>query len=207
MERETAPEAGCEKDGPLQATRMLFLKEGKVSMFETIDYLQFGNKKQKDAYSSIKKLGIMQNLTKYTPILCGTFPIGIDIVSSDLDIIMNVAEFSAFEKKVTTMYGKKKEFTLKKISIRNVPVIKVNFKYAGFEFELFGQHQPVKEQFAYHHLVIENSVLKHFPNFKEEVIRLKRQGIKTEPAFCKLLGLEGDPYIALLEYGKQKEII
>ncbi|MFF2753091.1 DUF4269 domain-containing protein [Psychrobacillus sp. NPDC058041] len=176
-------------------------------MFETIDYLQFGNKNQKQAYSAIRNLGIMQNLSEYNPILCGTFPIGINIIGSDLDIIMNVADFSSFEKKVTTMYGKQKDFTLKITSIRNVSVIKANFTFDGFEFELFGQHQSVKEQFAYLHMVIENSILKQFPNFKEEVIKLKEQGVKTEPAFCKLLGLERDPYVALLEYGKQKEII
>lgn len=172
-------------------------------MFETIDYLQYGTKNQRRAYSAIKNLGIMQNLSEYNPILCGTIPIGIDIVNSDLDIIMHVEEFSSFEYKVKTLFGNEQNFTFKKTSIRNTPVVKANFEFEGFEFELFGQAQPVKEQYAYLHMIVEDSILKHNPRFKEEVIILKEQGVKTEPAFCTLLHLEGDPYEALLEYGKQ----
>ncbi|WP_313894439.1 DUF4269 domain-containing protein [Psychrobacillus sp.] len=176
-------------------------------MFETIDYLQFGNENQQRAYSAIKNLGIMRSLSEYYPTLCGTLPIGIDIVHSDLDIIMHVEEFSLFEHKVKALFGNEQNFTFKKTSIRNTPVVKANFIFEGFEFELFGQAQRVKEQYAYLHMIVEDSILKHHPNFKEEVIKLKEQGIKTEPAFCALLGLEGDPYEALLEYGKQNGFI
>jgi hypothetical protein len=40
----------------------------------------------------------------------------------------------------------------------------------------------------------------HGERFKNEVIKLKKQGIKTEPAFASLLGLPGDPYGALLKF-------
>ncbi|QFF99113.1 DUF4269 domain-containing protein [Psychrobacillus glaciei] len=176
-------------------------------MFETIDYLQFGNKNQKRAFLAIENLGIIHSLSEYHPILCGTLPIGIDILGSDLDIIMNVVEFTSFEKKVTAFFGNHHDFKLKKTSIRNVPVIKANFTFEGFEFEIFGQPQPVKEQYAYIHMIIENTILNHNPCLKDEVIKLKEQGLKTEPAFCKLLGLEGDPYESLLEFGKSKQII
>ena len=35
--------------------------------------------------------------------------------------------------------------------------------------------------------------------FKNEIKELKAKGIKTEPAFAKLLGLKGDPYLELLK--------
>ena len=36
--------------------------------------------------------------------------------------------------------------------------------------------------------------------FRRKIIELKELGLKTEPAFAKLLGLSGDPYVELLKY-------
>ncbi|WP_246943606.1 DUF4269 domain-containing protein [Bacillus pinisoli] len=176
-------------------------------MFDHIDYLQFGNSKQKSAYNAIRSLGIIDHLSEYHPILCGTLPIEIDIDGSDLDLIFEVYQFSGFEEKVKTLYGDMENFMIKRTLIREVPVVKANFIFEGFEFELFGQPKPVKEQYAYLHMIIEYSLLKQFPHLKAEVMNLKKQGFKTEPAFCMLLGLEGDPYEQLLDYGTQLGII
>ncbi|TQR17544.1 DUF4269 domain-containing protein [Psychrobacillus vulpis] len=176
-------------------------------MIQTIKYLKLGNLKQSRAFSVISDLGIMDDLSEYHPTLCGTLPLGIDIEGSDLDIIMEVANFNQFEKKVKTLYGDQENFILKKLIIRDFPVIKANFIYKEFEFELFGQQQPVNRQYAYLHMIIENVILEQLPLIKEEVIRLKEQGYKTEPAFCKVLGLEGDPYERLVEFGKEKGFI
>lgn len=176
-------------------------------MFDKIDYLQLGNEKQICAYVAISNLGIMDNLSEYNPTLCGTFPLGIDIVGSDLDIIMNVDDFLPYEKKIETLYGDKENFNVKRLLIREVSVVKANFIFGGFEFELFAQPQSVKEQYAYLHMVVENSLLKQFPYIRAEVIQLKKDGFKTEPAFCEVLGLKGDPYVSLLNYGRRRGII
>ena len=176
-------------------------------MFHKIEYLQLGNERQHRAYKAISNLGIMDNLSEYNPILCGTVPIEIDIAGSDLDIIMKVVDFLEYEKRVATLYGDKENFNIKKLFIREASVIKVNFIFSGFEFELFAQHQPVKEQYAYLHMIIEDYLMKQFPDIRAEVIQLKIQGLKTEPAFCKVLGLEGDPFESLLNYGRRLGII
>ncbi|TYS69311.1 DUF4269 domain-containing protein [Sutcliffiella horikoshii] len=36
---------------------------------------------------------------------------------------------------------------------------------------------------------------------------LKQQGYKTEPAFCKLLNISGDPYEGLLLFGVGEGIV
>jgi hypothetical protein len=176
-------------------------------MFDTIDYLQSGNQKQRLAYKAIKDLEIMDKLSEYNPILCGTLPIGVNIESSDLDIIMEVTEFQQFEVKLQTLFGTKECFILKRLLIREVPVVKANFIFGGFEFELFGQPQPVKNQYAYLHMIIENFLIQRYPKIRKEVIKLKKQGYKTEPAFCEVLGIEGDPYETLIDFGKSKGII
>lgn len=176
-------------------------------MFHTIEYLKFGNMKQKKAYKAIRTLGIMEELIDYTPVLCGTIPIEIDIESSDLDIILEVNDFKQFGKKVESLYKDNLDFRLKQTNITNSQVIKANFMFDGFEFELFGQPQPVFTQYAYLHMIIEYQLMQEYPLLKETVIELKQQGYKTELAFCEALGLEGDPYEKLLEIGIEKGII
>lgn len=52
-------------------------------------------------------------------------------------------------------------------------------------------------------MLIEYNLLKTYGDpFRERIIQLKKQGIKTEPAFAQLLGLKGDPYLALLDLEK-----
>ncbi len=70
-----------------------------------------------------------------------------------------------------------------------------------FEIEIFGQSIPTKQQFAYRHLIVEHHLLnKHGEEFRQQIIELKRQGHKTEPAFALALGLTGDPYTELLNF-------
>jgi len=170
-------------------------------MFQTIEYLKNGNERQLNAYSAINTLGIMEDFEEYSPVLCGTIPLGIDIEGSDLDIIFEVNDFTQFKGKIESLYQDMQDFRIKQTKIRNFPVLKANFMFGGFEFELFGQPQPVNEQFAYIHMLIEYHLMKETPQLREKVIVLKQQGYKTEPAFCKALGLEGDPYESLIDYG------
>jgi Domain of unknown function (DUF4269) len=179
-------------------------------MFSSITYLINGNEKQKAAFNTLTKLNIMNNLKEFTPILCGTIPIGIDIEGSDLDIIMEVHDFNSFEEIIKSLYGSQNQFRILHSKVREVPVITANFQFNGFELELFGQATPVKIQNAYLHMIIEYLILERDPNLKVKVVNLKKQGFKTEPAFCRLLGLNGDPYEALIEYGNKiglKEVI
>lgn len=77
-----------------------------------------------------------------------------------------------------------------------------------FPAEIFAQNKPSNQQIAYQHMLIEHEVLiNRSEEFRKEIIRLKDSGMKTEPAFAQLLNLKGDPFQALLEYGKQQKII
>ncbi|WP_336772352.1 DUF4269 domain-containing protein [Paenibacillus sp. MMO-58] len=165
-----------------------------------------GEVKQR-AYEAVDKLGIMRDLAAYTPVLCGTIPIVIDVEGSDLDIAMEVHDAESFRERVALLYGQHEDFCWKEKRIRNLPVYKANFRYEGFEFELFGQPVPVTKQNAYLHMVVEEELMKRNKDLRAQVIRLKSQGIKTEPAFARLLGLEGDPYEALLTLGRELRII
>lgn len=170
-------------------------------MFRDITYLLNGNERQRQAFRAISSLEIMSDLVNYRPILCGTIPIQINIDSSDLDIILEGYDLEEIEERLLQLYNHHREFVLKRIQIRNQPVVKANFIYENFAFEVFAQEKPTVQQNAYLHMVTEYHILQQQPALKQEIIRLKESGMKTEPAFCHVLGLEGDPYEALLEYG------
>jgi hypothetical protein len=56
-------------------------------------------------------------------------------------------------------------------------------------------------------MIIEHHLLVKIPQVREEIIRLKEKGIKTEPAFAQIFGLVGDPYDELLALGTKLGVI
>ncbi|WP_343523377.1 DUF4269 domain-containing protein [Pedobacter sp.] len=165
--------------------------------FLDISYLQSGSEKQQKAYQVLTEHQIMKKLAAFTPVLAGTIPINIDIESSDLDIICYMQDKTAFTKTLTEFFHSKKGFKI--TAHPGFQSVKTNFFMAGFEFEIFGQAIPTTQQNAYRHMLIEHQILlERGEIFRQEIIRLKNKGIKTEPAFAQLLGLKGDPYEALL---------
>ncbi|PEL48344.1 DUF4269 domain-containing protein [Bacillus toyonensis] len=175
-------------------------------MFTSITYLQSGNDKQQKVYDVLNTLNIMEDLTLYSPVLCGTIPIRIDTLQSDLDIVMEVHNFDVFEQEMRSLYGSYEGFKIKKKKIKNTESIKVNFKFEGFEFELFAQPKPVRSQNAYKHMIVEHMILMQNPHIREEIIRLKEQGIKTELAFAQVLKIDGDPYEELILLGQEMRL-
>ncbi len=172
--------------------------------FTTLEYLQSGNERQKRAHEVLTKHKVFEKLKPYCPVLAGTIPIGIDIESSDLDIICEVdlrfeedfLDDIMFSRLIPTEAHVKVE----KITIQGEKSIVLNFMLEEFPVEIFGQNKPVLAQNAYQHMMAEYRILKEKgDDFKYKIIELKKQGIKTEPAFGLLMGLK-NPYKDLLKF-------
>lgn len=169
--------------------------------FDTIEYLKDGNERQQKAYLVLKQNKILTALTKFDPILVGTIPINIDIDDSDLDIICCWQNKKDFSSTVSDLFSSEAGFILKESVINDAESIISNFKLQNFRIEIFGQNIPTRQQFGYRHMIIEHKLLvAKGENFRQQVIALKKQGYKTEPAFAQLLGLKGNPYEELLRY-------
>lgn len=169
--------------------------------FTSIEYLKNGNQKQIDAFEVLSQNKVLINLAEFDPILVGTIPINIDIENSDLDIICYWKNKSDFISKLNALFGREIDFEIRESLIDNQETVIANFKINGFEIEVFGQNIPTKNQNGYKHMIIEYEILKaKDENFRLEIIKLKQNGYKTEPAFAYLLGLNGDPYSELLKY-------
>jgi hypothetical protein len=168
-----------------------------INFFE-ISYLLSGNEKQIKAYQILTAHKVLEKLTVYSPILVGTIPINIDIEGSDLDIICEISDQNVFINELKNLFGGENGFVITE-SLK-FEAIKANFIINGFEIEIFGQNTPTTLQNAYRHMLIEHKlILEKGEEFRQEIISLKKQGYKTEPAFAKLLGLEGDAYEELLK--------
>lgn len=169
--------------------------------FTTIEYLKNGNQKQQQAFEILTQNKVLSKLAEFDPILVGTIPINIHIENSDLDIICHWKNKTDFTEKLNSVFSKENEFTIREAIINDKESIIANFKINDFEIEIFGQNIPTKTQNGYKHMIIEHEILQSKgENFRLEIIKLKQNGYKTEPAFAFLLGLKGDPYTELLEY-------
>jgi hypothetical protein len=169
--------------------------------FSTIDYLKNGTPKQIQAFEVLTRNKVLTNLAEFDPILVGTIPINIDIENSDLDIICYWKNKTEFIDKLNSVFGDKSEFKIRERLINNQESVIANFKIDDFEIEIFGQNIPTKNQNGYRHMIIEHEILQSKgENFRLEVIKLKQNGHKTEPAFGILLGFKNDPYRELLDY-------
>lgn len=174
---------------------------------DNIDYLNSGNAVQQEAYRILKDYRVMHNLQDFTPVLAGTIPLEINIAGSDLDIICYWQDKKLFTDNITLHFSQYKNYSLREAEVNGHLSVIANFFIENFEIEIFGQNIPVAQQYAYRHMIMEYNILQQKgENFKNSIIRLKKQGYKTEPAFALLLGLEsGNPYEELLNYELHKK--
>lgn len=170
--------------------------------FIDIQYLESGNQKQKRAFELLTRYQIFEKLKSFSPILAGTIPIELDIEGSDLDIICEVSNERNFLETIVVnkLIPDDTNVVIENVEIRGEKCIILNFMLEEFAIEIFGQNKPVIAQNAYRHMIAEYKILQERGNeFKQQIIELKKKGIKTEPAFGLLMELE-NPYEDLLKF-------
>jgi hypothetical protein len=108
-------------------------------------------------------------------------------------------DLDRFAAELVRHFGGLPGFDLRQAEIRAVPSVVCGFDHAGWRVEIFGQAVPVAAQWGMRHFRVEQRLSALLgDDFRSRAVDLKRQGVKTEPAFAALLGLAGDPYEALL---------
>lgn len=164
---------------------------GKVNIkfhYHALDCIIALEKKQV-ALAFIKELS---SFSDYSPLVSGTIPLGIDIKSSDLDVLMVTNDFDQLAAKINI------EFPAAKIQIRENNLV-ANFTYQNLPIEIYAEEKHPLRQKAHRHLRVENRIIKLLgKDFKQRIIQHKMDGLKTEPAFGKELNLKNS-YDDLLE--------
>ncbi len=171
------------------------------SKFLTLEYLKSGSQTQKEVLRLLTESRLMRVLSAYHPVLAGTVPLNINIEGSDLDIICHFDDKQQFKELLINEFSNHPKFQISELLLYDEETVIANFYIEDWEIEVFGQAVPVVRQAAYRHLLAEhNLLLKYGDWLKQEVIKLKTDGYKTEPAFAKALNLPGNPYQALFAF-------
>lgn len=160
-----------------------------------------GTRSQRKMADILKRERLMDKLAEWDPVLIGTIPINIDTTSSDIDIAVQIEDIDRAEQYMREAFGAYPDFSMQKTETTYKKSIVVNFLVDGIPIEVYGENKPVECQNGYRHMVIEERFLELGGEaFRCAVVDLKESGMKTEPAFARLLGIENDPYDSLLMY-------
>ena len=175
--------------------------------WRSLDYLRTGAQRQKDAHAAIEKISVMDVLCGYDPILVGTIPIDIDIESSDLDMICCAQDLEYFSRLVQRTFGSQECFQLWARTIRGRQAVIAAFRFSEFTFEIYAQREQSEMQYGFRHMVVESRLLDlGGARMRDDIRRMKREGVRTEPAFAMYLGLnQEDPYESLLRLEEVSE--
>ncbi|MEH8217763.1 DUF4269 domain-containing protein [Aeromonas veronii] len=170
-----------------------------------LDYLAHGNPRQRSAHALLTA-GVWDELAAQCAdlALVSTLAIGLDRPGSDLDILCQHADPAAF---AATFAAQGWQASHKS---DNIWLLERVFPYAtdsdcdksegSWPLELYVTAAPIETLNGWRHLTLMAALLERFGDaFYREVLRLRlEEGLKGEAAMCRLLGLAGDPYAALL---------
>lgn len=144
---------------------------------------------------------LLSDLGPFSPTLVGTFPLGLQIEGSDLDIACSAQDLAVFEVALQACLDAHGVTDARSERLALAPEASVTLVRApdGAAIEVFCQATPVYAQAGFRHMIVEGRLLAlGGEELRDLVCARKRAGQKTEPAFAGILGLIGDPYAALL---------
>lgn len=148
---------------------------------------------------AVEAAGIAAALDGLDWAIAGTPPLGLDLEGSDIDIVCAAFDGAAFVGRLWRAFGGFEGFSLRQWSGGSRAVI-AGFRHAGWPFEIFGEPRRLDEQAGWRHFEVERRLLRlGGEQFRARVMAARESGLKTEPAFAAVLGLEGDAYRAMLD--------
>lgn len=148
---------------------------------------------------ALERSEVLSVLAAFDPRVAGTFPLGIDMPGSDIDVLCHAPDAQAFARAVWAAFRTVPGFAMHQWVGAERAVVAA-FTMHGVPFELFASPIPVDAQVGWRHFTVERRLLaERDASFRDAIISARQAGMKTEPAFAHVLGLAGDPYAALLD--------
>ncbi|WP_144712603.1 DUF4269 domain-containing protein [Aeromonas veronii] len=171
-----------------------------------LDYLAHGNPRQRSAHALLTA-GVWDELAAQCAdlALVSTLAIGLDRPGSDLDILCQHPNPAAFAATFAEQGWQASDkggniWLLERTFSRDQHNAYCDQSEASWPLELYVTAAPIETLNGWRHLTLMAALLQRFGDaFYREVLRLRlEEGLKGEAAMCRLLGLAGDPYEALL---------
>ncbi|GGD70787.1 alpha/beta hydrolase [Croceicoccus mobilis] len=150
---------------------------------------------------------LLDALRDHDPHVAGTFPLGLDLRSSDIDLLCHAPDGDAFARLLWGVASGYPDFTMRQWTGGTRAVI-ASFTIDDLPFEIFGDPRPVESQEGWLHFTVEQRLLElGGDRFHAAVMATRQTGAKTEPAFAQVLGVEGDPYAALAALSAKSDAV
>ena len=151
-----------------------------------------------DYREALRQSRVLELLDEFDPRVVGTLPLGLAVATSDIDIVCHAADLDAFAETLWKQYRDFRRFRMYQWTAKSRPLV-ARFDLGDWIFELFGDAHPVDQQPGWRHFDVERRLLQlDDGRLRAVLVRLRANGQKTEPAFAAALGLDGDPYEAML---------
>lgn len=148
---------------------------------------------------AIVRSGVLERLSAFDPHVAGTPPLGLELATSDIDILCHCPAPDVFATALWHGFSDAEGFAMRQW-VGDGRAIIAGFILHGWPFEIFGQVVPVSDQQGWRHFRVEQRLLAlGGEELRGAVLKRRRAGMKTEPAFAVVLDLPGDPYQAMLE--------
>ncbi|UXR65949.1 VOC family protein [Bdellovibrio bacteriovorus] len=162
--------------------------------------------KNAEIHKAIKESQILKLFSAYEPRIVGTFPLDLAVSGSDVDVLLYADDLDSLQKEFQQHLGVFTDFNMKRLTVSGVDSVVASFTFKDVPFEIFAQPTPTSHQTANRHFLVEERLLcLGGAAFHGKIQELRKQGLKTEPAFAAALGLGGDAYAELLSLQKLSE--
>lgn len=179
----------------------------KLSERNWYDYtvIRDGSPRQMRAYSVVfDELMVFLHMKPYKPVWVGSYPLGIDAETSDINILLEPEQLRVFLVDVRKHYGHHDDFKLVWKAINKTPTIVARFQVKGFWVDMFAQCRPLNEQDAFVQMLMTARLLAIGGDEACEGIRQnKTNGQNTPDAIMAYFNIETDnAQQKLLDYAR-----
>lgn len=153
-----------------------------------------------EARAILERGAVFERLSAFDPRWVGSIPLDIHGPGADADIACSGgADLAAFARALEGAFGEHGVSVTDNVHAGEASII-ARLELEGLPIEIYGRARPVETHESYVHWLAEHRLLALASDrLRGDVRAAKAGGLKTEPAFAKVLRLGGDPHTELLK--------